>query len=469
MSDEAFREQAHRAVDVVADYLERLESYDVLPKIEPGAVLSRLPEQPPEDPEPFERALADYRELIEPNITHWQHPGFMAYFPSVASGPGIVGELLAAGLNSNVMLWRNAPASTELELRVVDWLRQLLGLPERYRGMFCDTASVASMLGLVAARQAIPGWDFRKQGLNHPDAPRLVTYQSEHAHSSIERASIAAGLGLDSVRRIPGDADYRMRGDLLAKRIAEDRAAGLTPCCVTATIGTTSMAAVDAMEEIAEICEREKIWLHVDAAYAGAAALLPEKRELFRGWERADSIVFNLHKWFWTPFDATLLLYPDPERFREAFSLTAEYLRTDVGDVVNFNEYGIQLGRRFRALKVWLQLRAYGAEGMRARLRQHCAWAQQLAARVADADDWRLMAPVEFGLLCLRHEPAGLDPEATDRHNAAILERVNAGGRYFLSHAVFGGRYAIRVVIGNPRQEQRHVEGVWRALCAAAS
>ncbi len=357
-----FRGAAHDVADRVADYLERLESYAVLPDLEPGSIRRQLSASPPGKPEPLDSILEDYSKLIEPNITHWQHPGFMAYFSSVACGPGILGEWLSAGLNSNVMLWRNAPSSTEVEEVVVSWLRQMLGLPDDYDGMLTDTASVSSLLSLVAARQAAPGLRAREEGLaGRPEIGRLRLYASVEAHSSIEKAAIIIGVGKAGVRRITADDQFRMIPAELERAIAEDRRNGWLPFCVVATLGTTSSTSVDPAAPLAGICAREKLWLHIDAAYAGAAAIVPELRPLFSGWERADSIVFNPHKWMFTPFDASLLLFRSPETFREAFSLVPEYLKTPESEVVhNFNEYGVQLGRRFRALKLWMQIRYFG-------------------------------------------------------------------------------------------------------------
>ena len=468
MDVEEFRRRAHEVADRVADYLARLESYPVLPPIEPGEVYRALPASPPATAEPFESALEDYARLIEPNITHWQHPGFMAYFPSVASGPGILGEWLASGLNSNVMLWRNAPASTELEQLVVSWLRQMLGLPERFDGMFTDTASVSSLLSLVAARHAAPELRSRDEGL--AGKPPLRLYASEEAHSSIEKAAIVVGIGRSGLHRIAVDASYRMDPQALAAAIAEDRRAGLQPFCVVATLGTTSSTSVDPVAEIATICEREKLWLHVDAAYAGAAAILPEMRPHFVGWERAQSIVFNPHKWLFTPFDASLLLFPDADTFRDAFSLVPEYLRTSASPTVrNFNELGVQLGRRFRALKLWLEIRYFGVEGIAARLREHCRMAAELARRIDELPDWELLAPAPFSTVCFRHHPPGIEDEAElDRINEALLAALNRKGPVFLSHTRLAGRLTLRVALGNPRQTARHVEQCFRLLQEAA-
>ena len=478
MAPNEFRAAAHRVADLVADYLERVESYPVLPGIAPGSVRASLPAGPPAAPEAMDAILADYLALIEPNITHWQHPGFMAYFPSVATGPGILGEWLSAGLNSNVMLWRNAPASTELEELVVSWLRQMLGLPEDFDGMFTDTASISSLLAVVAARHAVPGLEARDQGLaGRPGIGRLRLYCSTEAHFSIDKAAMVAGIGKAGVRRIPADPLYRMIPEELARAIAEDRASGIVPFCVVATQGTTSSTSVDPALPIADICARERLWLHVDAAYGGAAALVPEYRALLAGWERADSIVVNPHKWMSTPFDASLLLFRDPELFRDAFRMVPEYIKTRESQVVhNFNEYGIQLGRRFRALKMWMQIRYFGASGMADRIREHCRLALELAAWVDADPDWERLAPVPFSTVCFRFRPRSLtgredEPDVRkdlDARNEAILDRVNRSGRVFLSHTRLRDRYTIRVALGNPRATADHVRGCWDLLREAA-
>lgn len=478
MDPSEFRAAAHRVADIVADYLETVGSRRVLPDFRPGDGKRRLPEEPPASPEPLEAILADYLSLVEPNVTHWQHPGFLAYFSSVASGPGILGEWLAAGLNSNVMLWRVAPVSTELEQVVVGWLRRMLGLPASFDGMFTDTASTSSLTSILAARHVLPGLDARREGLSGREGlGRLRLYCSTEAHSSIERAAIVAGVGLSGVRRVPADSEYRMRPDALASAIAEDRAAGWWPFCVVATLGTTSSTSVDPADAIAEICEREKLWLHVDAAYGGAAALAEEYRPLFRGWERADSIVVNPHKWMFAPFDASLLLFRRPEAYRDAFRLVPEYLKTPEGEIArNFNEYGIPLGRRFRALKMWMMIRWFGSGGIAARVREHCRRARELASWIDADPDWERLAPVPFATVCFRRRPAALrgregEPAVAadlDRTNETILERVNRTGEVFLSHTKLAGRYTLRVAIGNPRTTGAHVRRCWEILREAA-
>ena len=477
MATGEFRRAARDVADRVADYLEQLESYDVLPKIEPGEVRARLGATPPEKPESMQSILEDFADIIQPNITHWQHPGFMAYFPSVASGPGILGEWLSAGLNSNVMFWRNAPASTELEQTVVDWLRRMLGLPAVFDGMLTDTASISSLLSIVAARHAVPGLDAREKGLaGREGLGRLRIYASSESHMTIDKAAIVVGAGTEGLRKIEVDDQYRMRPDTLERAIAEDRTAGWLPFCVVATLGTTSSTSVDPAARIADICEREGLWFHVDAAYAGSAAVAREYRPLLEGWERANSIVVNPHKWLFTPFDASLLLFRDADAYRDAFSIVPEYLRTPVGDEArNYNEYGIQLGRRFRALKLWMQIRYFGTEGIAARIREHCRMAGEFARWVEADPDWELMAPVPFATVCYRYRPASmtdpLDAAASrrlDGWNESILAEVNRSGKIFLSHTILRSRFTLRLSVGNPRQTMEHVETCWRLLRQAA-
>jgi len=471
MDPAEFRKAAHEVADRVADYLEGLESRRVLPDLAPGSIRARLPENAPTGPEPLDDILRDYAELIEPNITHWQHPGFMGYFPSIASGPGILGEWLSAGLNSNVMFWRNAPASTELEQVVVDWMRGMLGLPVDFEGMFTDTASVSSLLSLVAARNAVPGLDSRKTGLVGRDGVgRLRLYASTEAHMSIDKAAIVIGVGQDGLRKIEADDEFRMRPDLLEQAIREDREAGWTPFCVVGTLGTTSSTSMDPPAALAAICKRERLWFHIDAAYAGAAAIVPENREQFVGWERADSIVFNPHKWMFTPFDASLLLFRDGEAFRDAFSIVPDYLKTPASkEAHNFNEYGVQLGRRFRALKLWMLIRYFGAGGIADRIREHCRMAREFAGWIEEHDDWELLAPVPFSTVCFRHRPArspGLD---LDRLNESILDRINDSGRFYLSATRLRGAFTLRVSLGNPRAGAHHVRECWESLHEAAA
>ena len=480
MDPDAFRSAAHAVVDLMADYLETIESRAVFPAIEPGSLRPLFPMSPPESPEPLEAILADYRRLVEPNATQWQHPGFLAYFATTASGPGILGEMLTAALGQNPMLWRTSPIGTELEEVVVDWLRQALGLPDGFDGLLTDTASTSTLIALAAARETC-GAEASARGLAGRDdlGSGLRVYASAEAHSSVEKACMTLGLGRASLVRIPVNDRFEMLPEELATAIAADRAAGLRPIAVVATVGTTSSTSVDPVAAVAGIAEREGLWLHVDAAYAGVVAMLPDRRAPFAGWEGADSIVINPHKWLFTPLDASLLLTRRMDALRAAFSLVPEYLRTldRTAPVRDYNEYTPQLGRRFRALKLWILLRWFGLEGLRQRIERHIELAADLAAAVEADPDWELLAPVPFSTVCLRWRPSAIaaradEPAVADRldqANAAIIDAVNRSGEVFLSHTRLAGRFTIRVAVGNLRTEARHVDRAWELLRDAAA
>ena len=461
-----FRAAMHRAADITADYLEHVADYPVLPRVAPGDVRSRLPAAPPERGEPVEALLADFRRLIEPNVTHWNHPGFLAYFSITGSAPGILGETLAAALNVNHMLWKTGPAPTELEETVTDWLRQMMDLPQGFVGHINDTASISSMLAVAAARhRAFP--EARTRGL--AGLPPLTVYASEHAHSSIDKAVITLGLGHASLRKVPADAAFRMDPAALARVIAEDRAAGQRPICIVATEGTTSTTSVDPVPAIADVAAREGLWLHVDAAYAGSAAICPEYRAAMAGIEHADSLVVNPHKWLFTPVDCSVLFLRDPDALRAAFALTPEYLRTaEQGSVTNLMDYGPQLGRRFRSLKLWFVIRAFGVDGLRERIRAHCAMAQEFAGWVRAEGGFELCAPVPFSTVCFRAIPPG-DATAQDAFNERLLAEVNAAGPVFLSHTRLHGRIVLRVAIGNLRTTRETMATAWRLVRESAA
>lgn len=480
MDPEAFRAAAHAVVDVMADYFETIEARAVFPVIEPGSLRPQFPASAPESPEPIETILADYARLIEPNATHWQHPGFLAYFATTASGPGILGEMLTAALGQNPMLWRTSPIGTELEVVVVDWLRQALGLPEVFDGLLTDTASTSTLIALAAAREAA-GTEAAVRGLAGRDdlGLGLRVYASAEAHSSVEKACMTLGLGRESLARIQTNERFEMDVATLRHAIAADRERGYRPIAVVATLGTTSSTSVDPIAAIADIARREGIWLHVDAAYAGVVAMLPQRRDPFAGWDRADSIVINPHKWLFTPLDASLLLTTRMPELRAAFSLVPEYLRTldRAAPVRDYNEYTPQLGRRFRALKLWIQLRWFGLDGLRRRIERHLELAADLAATIEADPDWEIMAPVPFSTVCFRWRPADLvDRAATpevaeflDAANAAIMDAVNRTGEVFLSHTRLADRFTIRIAVGNLRTEARHVQRAWSLLRAAAA
>jgi aromatic-L-amino-acid/L-tryptophan decarboxylase len=479
MSPEAFRAAAHVVVDRIADYLGSVESYAVLPRIEPGSICAQLPGHAPELPESIDAILADVDRLVFPNATHWQHPGFFAYFATSASGPGMLGELLTAALGQNPMMWRTSPIGTELESVVVSWLRQALALPDGFDGLLTDTASTSSLIALAAAREAA-GLDAAALGLAGRaglGAPRV--YASSEAHSSIEKACMTLGLGRSSLVRIPVNERYEMDAIALGDAIAADRAAGRRAVAIVATIGTTSSTSADPVAAIADIAEREAVWLHVDSAYAGAVALLPDRRGPFAGWERADSIVVNPHKWLFTPLDASLLLSRRMDQLRAAFSLVPEYLRTldRAGPMLDYNEYQPQLGRRMRALKLWMQLRWFGLEGLRRRIAFHLDLAERFATWVDADPDWERLAPVPFSTVCFRYRPAvlaGHEDDADvrarlDALNTRLMDAVNRTGEVFLSHTRLHDNFTIRLAVGNLRTEPRHVERAWALLRAEAA
>jgi aromatic-L-amino-acid decarboxylase len=468
---ETFRRHGHRVVDWIADYLAHPERVPVLSRVKPGEVRAALPAEPPETPEPFETILADFERTIVPGVTHWNHPGFFAYFAISGSAPGILGELLASALNVNAMLWRTSPAASELEDVALDWLRQLLGLPPAFRGVIYDTASISTLCALAAAREAA-GLQARERGLaGRHDLPGLRVYASDQAHSSVEKAAIVLGLGQAGLRKIPADREYRLDVGALRRAIAEDRAAGWRPIAISATVGTTATTSVDPVPAIAEVAAGEGLWLHVDAAYGGAAALLPERRAVLDGCERADSLVVNPHKWLFTPIDCSAFYCRRVDVLKRAFSLVPSFLQTPEGSAVeNYMDYGPQLGRRFRALKLWMVLRAYGRTGLQARLREHLRLAGAFADWVDADPDWERVAPVPFSTVCFRLRPRGwaADDRRLDGLNERLIEAVNGTGEVYLSHALVGGRYTLRLAVGNIRTEEIHVRRAWEVLRAEA-
>jgi len=463
MDPEEFRRHAHRVADWIADYLANSSQFPVLARVQPGEISAALPATSPARGEPFDTIFSDFERILVPGITHWNHPGFFAYFAITGSAPGILAEFLSAALNVQAMLWRTSPAATELEEVTLSWLRQLLGLPSTFEGVIYDTASISTLHALAAARErTMPS--VRELGLaGRDDMPRLRVYCSDQTHSSIDKAVILLGLGQQSVRKIPSDSEYRMRADALAQAVADDRAHGWQPLAVVATVGTTSSTSVDPVPAIADLCGRESIWLHVDAAYAGVAAMVPGREEILQGAELADSLVVNPHKWLFTPFDLSVLYCRHMDVIRSAFALTPEYLKTiEAAPVRNLMDTGIQLGRRFRALKLWMVLRHFGADGLRDRLAEHMRLAQLFASWVDESPDFERLAPVPFSVVCFRARAQ--EREDTDRLNERILEAVNATGEIFISHTRLDGRYALRLAIGNLHTTESHVTRAWSLL-----
>lgn len=460
-----FNDAAKRIAEWIAHYWETPENVRVFPSLQPGDIKRQLPHHPPANAETLDAILEDFERIILPGITHWNHPGFLAYFGTTGSLPGVLAETLAAALNVNGMLWRTSPSATELEEVVLDWIRQLLQLPAEFRGVITDTASVSTLNALVAAREALQK-NIRVHGTaGRSDLPVLRMYCSDQAHSSVEKAGIILGVGQENVCKIPSDEMFRMNVGALKTTIANDKANGFLPFAVVATAGTTATTSVDPLEAIADICAEEKLWLHVDAAYGGAAALLPELRHLFRGIERADSIVFNPHKWMFTQSDCSILFVRHPAILKQAFSLVPEYLRTDDENVTNYMDWGVQLGRRFRALKLWFILRRYGAEGIRGMIREHCRIAQLFARWIDESSLFERTAPTPFSTICFRLHPSGLEDETKlEDLNKKLLDAVNASGKFFLSATKLRGKYILRVAIGNARTTEYTIRNLWDIL-----
>ncbi|HJR16709.1 MAG TPA: aminotransferase class I/II-fold pyridoxal phosphate-dependent enzyme [Gemmatimonadales bacterium] len=466
MQPEDFRRHGHQLVDWMADYMQNVGELPVTPAVQPGAILRRLPSSAPVQGEAFERLLQDFTDIIVPGMTHWNHPGWFAYFPGNNSPPSVLAEMLTATLGAQCMSWATSPAATELEQVTMEWLRGMLGLPGEFSGVIQDTASTATLVALLSARERATNHSAGRKGLAGSHQ-RLTVYASSEAHSSVDKGVKLAGYGLEQLRRVPVDERFAMQADALDAIITGDKRAGLTPACVVATVGTTSSTAIDPLDRIAEVCSRHGVWLHVDAAYGGTAAIVPELRHYFAGVENADSFVFNPHKWMLVNFDCSAYFVRDRDTLLRTFQVSPEYLRTSHdAEVVNYRDWGIQLGRRFRALKLWFVIRCYGVAGLQALVRKHVSLAAEMASWIESSRDFELMAPVPLGLLCFRYHPPELgDDEAIlDELNARLLARVNASRRVHLTHTRLDGRYVIRVVVGQRQTERVHVEEVWSLL-----
>ena len=462
MSADEFRRQGKAVIDWIADYYERVESLPVLSQVQPGEIAAQMPDQAPPVGEPFDTILADIDKVVLPGITHWQSPNFFAYFPANTSGPAILGDLLSSGLGVQGMLWSTSPACTEVETQVLDWMADVIGLPAKFKsdtpggGVIQDSASGGALCALLSARERATKFISNAKGCDG----RLVAYASSQTHSSIEKAVKIAGLGSDNLRVIEVDDTHAMRADALAAQITADRAHGLIPCFVCATLGTTSSNALDPLPAIGEICRREGIWLHVDAAMAGTAAVCPEYQYLNEGMELVDSYCFNPHKWMFTNFDCDCFFVADRAALIKTLSVLPEYLRnkaTESGAVIDYRDWHVPLGRRFRSLKLWFVLRYYGVEGLRHHIRRHIALAQQLAGWVAAVDDFELMAPAPLNLVCFRHT-------AGDDFNQELMERLNSSGELFLTHTILAGNYVLRLCVGQSHTELRHVEHAWACI-----
>jgi aromatic-L-amino-acid decarboxylase len=461
---EEFRKQLHELADWIADYREHIAERQIAPNDKPGAILAQLDRTAPETAAPLDEIFADIKRVIVPGVAHWAHPQFMSYFGCTTTSPGILAEMITGALNVNAMTWRTSPAATELETLVLDWLRQWLGLPNEFEGVVYDTASISTMHALAVAREQAAS-NTRKFGLSGRDLPTFRIYTSNQAHSSVEKGAIATGIGEDNVQRVPTDAEFRLDVSALREIIVSDLRKNFKPLAVVATVGTTSTASVDPIAEIARVCREHKMWLHIDGAYGAGLALLPECKWVTTGWSEADSIVINPHKMLFVPLDFSALYMREIGRLRRLFTLVPEYLhlRDPVGAEINYMDYGVQLGRRFRALKAWVVWRAFGREGLAARIRDHLRLAKLLADWVRDDERFELSAPVVMGVVCFRFK-AGGDDEKLDVINSRIVESINASGRAYLTQTKLHGRTVMRIGLGNVLTTERHLRNVWNLI-----
>ena len=464
MNPDEFRAFGHRLIDWIADYRATTESRPVMSAVEPGSIRAQLPTTPPEGPEPMDAVFRDFEKIVVPGLSHLQHPRFFGYFPSNGELSSVLGDYLSTGLGVLGLSWQSSPALTEVEEVMTDWLRQMVGLSDKWSGVIQDTASTSTLVALICARERASSYSLVKGGIQSVPSP-LVVYVSAHAHSSVDKAALLAGFGRDHVRLVPTDAAFAMRPDSLADAIRQDIAAGLKPCAVVATTGTTTTTAVDPVRAIAEVARAHGLWLHIDAAMAGSAMILPECRGLWEGIEGADSIVLNPHKWLGVAFDCSVYYVRDAEHLVRVMSTNPSYLRSTVDErVKNLRDWGIPLGRRFRALKLWFLIREQGVAGLQARLRRDIANAQWLKAEVERTLQWRVLAPVPLQTLCVRHEPPGLEGEALDRHTQSWADALNRSGEAYLTPATLEGRWMVRVSIGALLTEREHVEELWRSM-----
>lgn len=465
MNSEEFRTFAHELVDWMADYLDTIESYPVKAQTRPGEILEQLPEHPPKNGEPFEIIFNDFRNIILPGITHWQHPKFFGYFPANSSRISVLAEMLTATLGAQCMSWLTSPAATELEDRVMQWLRESISLPDNFTGVIQDTASTATICALLTAREMKSNFLVNKKGLHTHH--KYTVYCSSEGHSSIEKAVKVIGLGSDNLKKIPVDDTYAIATGRLHNQIDDDIEKGYIPLAVVAALGTTGSTAIDPLKKIGDITAKYDIWLHVDAAYAGTALLLPEYRWMIDGIKNVDSFVFNPHKWMFTNFDCSAYFVKDPDALVRTFEILPEYLKTNEGEPVkNYRDWGLQLGRRFRALKLWFVMRNYGVAGLQEKIRRHIAMAQQFARTIDNAGDFELMAPVPLNTICFRYHPPHVDDnDLLNEMNEDLIEHLNVSGKIFVTHTRLNGSYVIRLVIGQTEVEPRHIDETWELIC----
>ena len=464
MDLENFRRHAHEMVDWMVDYFKNIENFPVKSQAKPGDIKRQLPLSPPEQGEPFETIMKDFDEIIMPGITHWQHPSFFAYFNANNSYPSVLGEMLTAALGAQCMSWQTSPAATELEERVMQWTAKIIGLPDDFTGVIQDTASTATLCSILTAREKFTDYQINRNGFSGEQ--KFTLYSSGEAHSSVEKAVKIAGFGSENLRKIEVDSQYAMDPGALEKAIVEDIRQGNRPLAVIAAVGTTGSIAVDPLRPIGEICKKYNLWLHVDAAYAGTGLLLPENRRMIDGIELVDTFVFNPHKWMFTNFDCSAYFVKDKEALIRTFEILPEYLKTKEGDRVNnYRDWGIQLGRRFRALKLWFVIRTFGVEGLREKVRNHIQWAKELAGSIENSPDFELLAPLHLGTVCFRYKPSHItDQEVLNKVNMELLETLNATGKVYLTHTKLRGVVTLRLVVGQTYQEKMHIEKGWELI-----
>ncbi len=464
MNPEEFRRYGHQLIDRIADYRANIENLPVRSSVTPGSVRAQLPAAPPDQPEAFDAIFNDLDSIIIPGLSHFQHPNFYGYFPANSELASVLGDYLSTGFGVIGLSWQSSPALTELEEVVTDWMRQMVGLSDAWSGVIHDTASTCTLVALICARERASNYSLASGGLQGSSAP-LIVYASGQSHSSVDKAALLAGFGRANVRLIPTDENYAIRPEALAEAIKADLEKGYIPCAVVATTGTTTSTAIDPIAAVAEIAKEYGLWLHVDAAMAGSAMILPDYRWLWQGIEGADSIVFNPHKWLGVAFDSSLYYVRDQEHLIRVMSTNPSYLQTTVDNQVkNLRDWGIPLGRRFRALKLWCLIREQGVEGLQARIRRDLENAQWLADQIKAVPDWKILAPVPLQTICVRHEPAGLEGEALDAYTQAWCERVNSSGGAYLTPAVLDGRWMVRISIGSILTERHHLEGLWALM-----
>jgi aromatic-L-amino-acid decarboxylase len=464
MTPEEFRAAGHRLIDWIADYRAKIATYPVMSQVAPGAIKAQLPSAPPELAEPFDAIMADVERVVLPGVSHWQHPAFFAYFPSNGLPASVLGDFLSTGLGTLGLAWQSSPALTEVEEVVAEWMRRMMGLSESWSGVIQDTASTSSLVALLCARERATDHGAARGGLQAEPQP-LTVYTSAHSHSSIDKAALLAGFGRANIRHVPHDAAYAMRPDAVQRMIAADLANGMKPCAIIATTGATATTALDPIEPIAAIAREFAVWLHVDAAMAGSAMILPECRWMWAGVEGADSIVVNAHKWLGAAFDCSLYYVRDPQHLIRVMSTNPSFLQTAVdAQVKNLRDWGLPLGRRFRALKLWFLIREQGVAGLQARLRRDMANAQALAEEIKRTPGWQVLAPVPLQTLCVRHAPAGLEDEALDRHTLGWVDKINRSGEAYLTPALLDGRWMVRVSIGASATERADVMALWRLM-----